>query len=50
MVEAAYAGGQDVHMAVVMFVHFLDISDKIHSVFATIVEPADKWRYVDRLL
>jgi hypothetical protein len=32
-------------MAITPFVHFLDIPDKIHAIFATIVKPADKRRY-----
>ena len=42
MVDGAYACGQDMHMAIAAFVHFLDISDKVHAVFALIVEPSDK--------
>src|SRR5689334_20924899 len=36
-------------MAVTVFIHPLDVSDEIHAVLAVIVEPADKWRYIDRL-
>src|SRR3989442_11576997 len=33
------------HMTVAARVHLLDISHKIHAVFAAIVEPADEGRY-----
>ena len=42
MVDGTYARSQDMHMAITAFVHFLDISDKVHAVFALIIEPADK--------
>jgi len=42
MVDGADARGQDMHMSIAAFVHSLDISDKIHAVFALIIEPADK--------
>jgi len=38
------------HVAIAVFVHFLDISDEIHAVFTVVVEPADKRRYIHRLL
>ena len=41
MADGAYACGQDMHMAIAAFVHFLDISDKVHAVFALIIEPPD---------
>jgi len=41
MVDGAYACGQDMHMHRCVRT-FLDISDKVHAVFALIIEPPDK--------
>jgi hypothetical protein len=43
MVDGADARGQDMHVSIAAFVHSLDISDKIHAVFALIIEPAKKF-------
>src|SRR5215469_143122 len=50
MIDVAYAGGQHIYVPVAIFVHSLDVLNHVHAVFAVIVEPADKWRYVYRRL
>jgi len=50
VIDVAYARGQNVHVSIAVLEHFLDVLNNIHAVFTLIVEPADKRRYIYRLL